>query len=292
MKLHADLHVHTTASDGRFSPSEIVRLAAERDLSVLAITDHDSLEGIAGALEAARAYPDLLVVPGVEINTDVPGAEVHVLGYCVDHRDQGLGETLRRLRQQRLERGKKMVARLAELGVHVDWRRVREFAGDGAVGRPHVAQAILEAGYAASLGEAFERYIGRNGPAYVEREKVTSVEAVHMVRRAGGFAALAHPHSLGPERLEEFLGPLLAAGLTAIEAYYDGYDGAEVDWLVSLAGRRGLLLCGGSDYHGFGGNETPLGGVEVPQECVEKFLDLASKHSPDLFVSWTLMSSR
>jgi len=168
--MRADLHLHTTASDGRLTPRELVRKAVELKLDVIAITDHDSVEGVLPALEEAKSFTQLMVIPGVEINTDVPKGEVHILGYFVDYRDPGLNHTLEELRNSRYERGKNMVAKLTEIGINVDWGRVQELAGGGSIGRPHIAQAMLEQGYISSLREAFTKYIGRNSPAYVERK--------------------------------------------------------------------------------------------------------------------------
>src|SRR3990172_548951 len=160
-----DLHLHTTASDGRLTPTQLVKMAAERGLRFIAITDHDSTEGVAEALAAARPYPSLTVIPGVEGSTDIPRGEIHILGYYVNYLDPELQAILEKLRDSRELRAKNMIAKLGELGIHIRWERIEELAGGGSVGRPHIAQAMLEAGYIASLQEAFIRYIGRTGPA-------------------------------------------------------------------------------------------------------------------------------
>ena len=236
------------------------------------------MEGIAPALEAARAYPKLTVIPGVEINTDIPGDEVHILGYFVDYRDQGLKVVLERLRGTREERAKGMIAKLAKLGIRLEWRRVRQLAGDGSVGRPHVAQAMLEAGYISTLGEAFIKYIGRDGPAYVERERMTPAEAVQLVLKVRGLPVLAHPAELKDR--ENLVRELRKAGLVGLEAYYNGYSHQTMAELSALAGREGLVLTGGTDYHGLEGMmEREPGSVEVPEEAVRSFLLLAEKGS-------------
>lgn len=269
-----DLHVHTTASDGTDSPSEIVAKALAAGLKVIAITDHDSTEGVAEALVAARGT-DLEVIPGIEVSTDVPHAEVHVLGYFVDVADEDLQRTLRLLRESRRGRARRMVDKLAELGVEIDWERVKELAGAGAVGRPHVAQAMVEKGYVAKTAEAFDRYIGRNGPAYVERYKLTPAEAVQLIRRAKGLPALAHPvvagaaEQLGAELdLDALLAELKQAGLAAIECYYTGYPPEITDALLAKAHALDLVPTGGSDYHGSNLVGPVLGGVYVPLESV------------------------
>ncbi len=270
-----DLHVHTSASDGRFTPEEIVLRAAEVGLSVLAITDHDNVDGIAPALAAAAAFPQLRVIPGVEISSDVPDGEVHVLGYCLDYTDGGLLDALKRMRNSRVTRARKMVTRLGELGLPVAWERVLEFAGDGSVGRPHIAQALLEKGYIGNLAEAFEGYIERNGPAYVERDKMTPAEAVELILAAGGLPVMAHPMTV-PDP-EATIGELQAAGLLGIEVYYARHSEATVRRLAALAARSGLIPTGGTDYHGLDPTETPLGEVTVPPESVERLLELARR---------------
>ena len=270
-----DLHIHTSASDGRFAPEEIVRRAAEAGLSVIAITDHDNVDGIAPALRAAAAFPQLRVMPGVEISTDIPDGEVHVLGYCLDYTGRELLEALKRMRSSRVTRARKMVARLAELGLPVDWERVLEFAGEGSIGRPHIARALLENGHVGSLAEAFDGYIGRNAPAYVERDKMTPTEAVELILAAGGLPVMAHPMTV-PDP-EAMIGELQAAGLLGIEVYYAGHSAATVQRLAALAARTGLIPTGGSDYHGLDAAETPFGQVAVPPESVERLLALARR---------------
>jgi len=273
-----DLHIHSTASDGRFSPEEIVRKAVELELEVIALADHDSVDGIVPALKEARKFPQLRIIPAVEVSTDVPDGEVHVLGYFIDYTSRELAEELARFRNSRERRAQKMVAKLADLGVHIDWQRVQEIAGDGSMARPHVAQAMLEKGYITSIREAFDKYIARDGPAYVEREKLTPVEAVALIVRTNGLPVMAHPFTFpDPEAL---ISEMEAAGLVGIEAYYNGYTADEISRLVSLADRHGLLTTGGSDYHGLGEiNDMMMGGVDVPMESAERLIALAERRS-------------
>ena len=273
-----DLHIHSTASDGRLSPADIVRHSAEQGLSVIAITDHDTANGIATALITAKAFPGLKVIPGVELSTDVPHGEVHVLGYFIDYADREFQVTLEGLRNSRFHRAQGMIAKLKNLGIHIDWERVQEIAGDGSIGRPHIAQAMLERGYIASIKEAFTKYISRDGPAYVEREKMTPVEAVELVLKVNGLPVLAHPFTTN--NLEIMIVELKTAGLIGIEAYYDGYTTDEINGLVSFAEKYGLIATGGSDYHGLEAtNETMIGGVDVPMESVERLIALAKQRA-------------
>ena len=273
-----DLHIHSTASDGRFSPEEIVRKAVELGLEVIALADHDSVDGIVPMLEAARKFPRLRVIPAVEVSTDVPSGEVHVLGYFIDYTSHELAEELVRFRNSRERRAQGMVVKLAGLGVHIDWRRVQEIAGDGSMARPHVAQAMLEKGYITSIREAFDKYIARDGPAYVEREKMTPVEAVALIVRTNGLPVMAHPFTV-PDP-EAMVIELKAAGLIGIEAYYNGYTADEISRLVSLADRHGLIVTGGSDYHGLGEiGEMMMGGVDVPMGSAERLIALAERRA-------------
>ena len=274
--MKADLHLHSTVSDGRLTPAALVRLAAEKGLSVIAITDHDSVGGIDEAIVAAQPFPALKVIPGVELNTDIANGEVHILGYFIDHQSQELKQTLYSLRQSRSQRARQMIAKLDKLGIHVDWERVKQIAGDGSIGRPHIALAMQEQGYISHLQEAFNKYIGRRGPAYVERKRLTPVAAVQLVVRGGGLPVLAHPASL--EHLDELLEQLKRAGLVGLEAYYNGYSQPTIDWLVRIADKYGLIITGGSDFHGLGDdNEAPIGGVDVPWDNVEQLVALAQK---------------
>jgi hypothetical protein len=271
-----DLHIHSTASDGQLEPEDVVRKSAESGLTIIAIADHDSVDGIASALVAAKAFPWLKIIPCVEISTDVPSGEVHILGYFIDYTSQELLASLKRLRNSRRERAKGMVAKLGSLGIHIEWQRVQEIAGSGSIGRPHIAQAMLEKGYIASLKEAFTEYIGRGGPAYVEREKMTPVEAVVLILQAKGLPVLAHPFTINdPETL---VIELKAAGLVGIEVYYDGYTADEISRLVDLADKYGLIASGGSDYHGLDiSNETMIGGADVPMKSAEQLMALAER---------------
>lgn len=276
-----DLHIHSTASDGRLTPAEVIQQAAERGLTHIALADHDTVDGIEAAKAAAQAFPQLKVIPGIEISTETPQGEVHMLGYFIDYTDSELRATLDRFRNSRLRRAQQMVAKLDELGIPIDWRRVQEIAGDSSIGRPHIAQAMLEKGYIASFKEAFTEYLGHDRPAYVERDKMTPAEAVAVIVKARGLPVLAHPLTAGePEALTR---ALKAAGLVGMEVYYDGYSAEEIDQLLRLAKKHQLIATGGSDYHGLEPeNETAIGGAEVPIEAVERLIALAKQRNPNL----------
>ncbi len=274
-----DLHLHSSASDGRLSPEEVVRESARLGMRVIALTDHDTVAGVGAALSTAKDFPGLTVIPGVELSTDQPQGEVHVLGYFIDYTDGELIARLERMRSSRRERAQAMIARLQDLGVSIDWARVQEIAGAGSVGRPHLAQAMLEKGYIGSLKEAFTEYLGRDGPAYVERRKLTPAAAVELVVRFGGLPVLAHP--LTAHDPEAVVSRLKAAGLAGIEAYYKDYSAAEVARLLGLADRYHLAVTGGSDYHGLDDEtEVIIGGADVPFSVAEQLMALAQRGVP------------
>ena len=264
-----DLHLHTLASDGRLTPTELVNLVAAKGVTVAAISDHDTTNGVDEAIRAAASHPNLEIIPAIELSTDIPGDEIHMLGYFLQYEDEEFQTILGRFREGRLERGKMMVEKLAALGKPVDWERVQEIAGDGSVGRPHIALAMVEAGYFKEPKEAFYEYLGRNGLAYAEREKMTPEEGVEMLAKVGGSAVLAHPANL--EDLDSKVAQLKEAGLVGMEVHYAMYTEETIQRLLEVANRHGLIPCGGSDYHGLGntGEQEP-GLLGPPMESVER----------------------
>ena len=278
MVSRGDFHCHSTASDGVLSPADVVDLAYKQGVRVLALTDHDSTEGVAEARQAAARYPDLTLVPGVEMGTDIPGAEVHMLGLFLDPDNAELQTSLHKLRESRIGRGRGIVEKLREMGLNITWDQVKRIADGGAVGRPHVAQALVDNGHVATVKEAFDKYIARNGPAYVEREKMTPAEAVSSIVRLGGLPCLAHPGDLND--LDALLLMLKDAGLAAMEVFYKDYEPATVQRLEAAAKRFDLVPLGGSDYHGiFGQDEPPPGQMRspLPEESIQAIMALASQ---------------
>jgi predicted metal-dependent phosphoesterase TrpH len=261
-----DLHAHSTASDGLLAPARLVALAAERGLRILALTDHDTVAGLAEAAAVARARGPRLV-PGVELSTQVEAGEVHILGYFINPGAPDLLGALARFQDARAGRAATMVERLAAVGAPIALARVVALAGGGSLGRPHVARALVEAGHAASVGDAFERYLVRGRPGYVERYRLTPADAVRLVRAAGGVPVLAHPHSAAD--LDALLPELVAAGLGGLECHYGDYDDRRKEELLALAARHDLVATGGTDFHGLGlAHQRSLGDTPVPLECV------------------------
>jgi predicted metal-dependent phosphoesterase TrpH len=271
-----DLHIHSTASDGKYTPAQIVSQAVTLGLEYIALTDHDSVDGIVPALEEARKYPQLIFIPGVEISTDVSEGEIHVLGYFIDYLSRDLCDSLEEFRTSRQGRARAMVARLAELGLNIDWSRVQEIAGDGAIGRPHIAEAMLEKGYIQSFKEAFDKYIGHGGPAYVERFKMSPQEAVALVIRSGGLPVLAHPFTV--KNSEAWVPVLKDVGLMGIEAYYKDNTPENTEVMLAIAEKYDLLVTGGTDFHGIEDDrEVKMGGVSVPVSAALHLIAAAGK---------------
>ena len=281
-----DLHLHTTFSDGRLTPTQLVRLCAQRGLEVISISDHDSTEGIPEALEAAREFPGLTIIPGIELSTDIPGSEIHILGYFVDYQETGFQRLLRSFRAGRQERARGMVEKLNELGgFNISWERVEQLSDGGAIGRPHIAQAMVEAGYVQYPREAFDKYIGRNGPAYVERTKLTPVEAIGILIDNGAVPVMAHPTYAASKSdrdevsdLREILAELKSAGLIGMEVHYGDYPPEQIERLAGLADELGLVPCGGSDYHASGNpGEPEPGSVGPPMETFHRIRALVKR---------------
>jgi len=289
--LKIDLHLHTTASDGLLSPAQLVKLASDIKMDIIAVTDHDTVNGVIPALEAARTLNSLAVIPGVEINTDVPKAEVHMLGYFIDYENVELQENLSDLRSSRETRARQMIAKLDKLGIKIQYSRLVELADGGAIGRPHIAHALREAGYVSSFEEAFEKYIGRNGPAYVEHKKMTPLDVVKLITRSKGVPILAHPDNI--PNLENLLKELVPAGLKGMEIYYGDYGEEAIQRLLLIAKRYGLIATGGSDYHAFNSDkETRIGTVSVPAESIRNLVAAGMKTNPLMAASYAFVNEQ
>jgi predicted metal-dependent phosphoesterase TrpH len=275
----ADFHCHSTFSDGRLTPAQLIDLAYKNGVRIFSLTDHDIVDGLPEAFEAAGRHPDFTLIPGIEMSTDVPGNEVHILGHLIDWHDEPFLRRLRKLQESRLNRARDMVKKLVALGKPITWERVQAFAGEGAVGRPHIALALVEAGHVSTVNEAFDLYLSRNGPAYVERDRLSPQEVVGLILGVGGMATLAHPRELlASGGLEGLLAELRSAGLTGMEVHYQDYSPDEVDTLGALAAKFELIPMGGSDYHGLGGpQQREPGNIPLPIEPVERFLTLAKE---------------
>jgi predicted metal-dependent phosphoesterase TrpH len=248
-----DMHTHSTYSDGIRTPAELVTMAKTKGLAGLALTDHDSVEGFR-ELSAAAAGTGVEVMTGVELSCEYHGKDLHVLGYGVDPANVALQSLLREFRDARERRGERIVEKLAQQGVHIDMAHVMAKAGKGALGRPHIAEALIEAGYVPDHAQAFARYIGEGCAAYVDKYKMQPAMAVSSIHSAGGLAFIAHP-GYYMEDYAAFL-RLLDAGFDGVEVFHPYHIPPVITRLLALAGERGLLISGGSDFHGFAGRDN------------------------------------
>jgi predicted metal-dependent phosphoesterase TrpH len=272
-----DCHLHSTVSDGRLSPGDVVRLAFQNGVRTMALTDHDSTDGVAEAV-AVGASLGVRVIPGIELSTDLPGASIHVLGLFLHYEDAGFQENVRAFRQARVTRAQRMVDKLTSLGAPISLERVFAIAGEGSVGRPHVAQALLEAGHIQSIEEAFERFIGRTGPAYFEGFRMTPAEGVRLIHSVGGLAAWAHPIELDGRDWHEYLPALIEAGVDGLEVYYGKDYGAEIQQdLLAACAAYALVPTVGSDFHGFASMDHPPGSVEAPHDLLGRLEDRVAR---------------
>jgi predicted metal-dependent phosphoesterase TrpH len=261
-----DLHVHSTASDGTLTPTEIIATAAASGLGAVAITDHDTVEGARQALHAERPST-LKFLTGIEISAEPPprwpdAGSIHILGYGIHVEDPTLNQNLERLRQARRNRNPRIIAQLRRLGFDVSVEAVQALAGTSQLGRPHIAGLLLDKGYVSSIDEAFERYLGKNKPAYVDRERIACREAIQLIDACGGLAVLAHPGLLPfpvDRDLEKWIIAMQDMGLQGIEAYYPEHSQGFTEHCRRIARRRGLLVTGGTDYHGALKPETQMG---------------------------------
>ncbi len=276
-----DLHLHTNKSDGRLTPTELVQLVHKGGVRRMALTDHDTTEGVDEATEEGRRL-GVEVIPGVELGTDSRSGDMHMLGLFLDYHDKTFQETMTRFREGRIARVHTIVSNLAEVGVNISVDRVFEIAGEASVGRPHVAQTLLEAGYIKAMPEAFEKWLAYGGPGDVPRDKLSPEDAIGLIHAVGGLAVVAHPYE-GKNILEQLPG-LAAAGLDGVETYYQGYGPDRVGELLALCGKLGILPTGGSDFHGFplAGHEAVVnypGSVEIPPGVLD---DLAARRAARL----------
>lgn len=275
-----DLHLHTTLSDGRLTPAQLVDLVAACGVGVAAITDHDSTEGLDAGFAAAAAHAGLRLIAGIEISADNPmddRGDLHMLGYFLGYHDAAFQRRLREFREGREDRSLLMVKRLAELGMPVDFERVKAIAGEAGIGRPHIAQALVERGYIPHVKAAFNGLLDDHGAAFVARPHISMEGSVELIRGVGGVAVLAHP--LYVTRYQELLPRMKEAGMVGFEVHYAEFSPEQRRDLLRLADRLGLLPCGGSDYHAMGHpGENPPGSAGPPAEVLRQLERLSQSN--------------
>jgi predicted metal-dependent phosphoesterase TrpH len=271
-----DLHAHTTYSDGSATPTELIEVAAAKGCRAIAITDHDTVAGLAEGRKAAGLL-GIEFVEGVEISAEYNPGTMHILGYYVDDGSEDFNAKLDELREARAARNLEIARRLQQLGFDISYEEVAQLAGNEVVGRPHFARIMLQKGYVKSIREAFDRFLAKGAPAYVEKKRLCPADAISLIRNAGGVAVLAHPYQLklsSLEELERLVCDLAEVGLDGIEAIYSRHSSAERNSYAQLAARYGLLVTGGSDYHGIYKPDIEiikgLGDLEVPYELLDE----------------------
>ena len=277
-----DLHMHTTFSDGKLTPTQLVRLLVQRKVTIASITDHDSTEGLSEAFNEAELFPNLELIPGIEISADHPWdsqSDLHVLGYFIDIENQELQKSLIQFRHDRDQRAEIMVARLGSLGIEIDFSRVQEIAGEAGIGRPHIAEAMVEKGYIKSVPDAFNGYLNDGGLADVSRPRISMERAVELITNANGVAVLAHP--IYATDYEKVLDTLSNVGFVGFEVHYANFNTSLRNKLLATADRLNLLPCGGSDYHGTGTSAEHLPGSAGPPESVVNELKRLAKATSD-----------
>jgi hypothetical protein len=272
-----DLHVHTTASDGLLSPSKIIEEAAGRGLSFIAITDHDTTAAIEEATKAGTVA-GVTVIPGIELNTEYKGKEMHILGYFVDIYQKWFQELLAHIKNAREARAHRILDKLKTYyGMDIPWDLVQAIAGSASIGRPHIARAMLRLGLIKDMGEAFNNYISQDSPAYVPRYKMIPEEAIGHIRKLGGVAVVAHPGLLADKSA---IFHAIDNGVDGLEVYHTKHDGKDEQYLKAIADNYRLIVTGGSDCHGeLVDGDITLGAVKVPDEVMYKLKDLHVKRS-------------
>jgi predicted metal-dependent phosphoesterase TrpH len=244
-----DLHVHTSASDGFYSPEKVIEKASIPGLAGIAITDHDTVDGLQAALNfAMKNKYRINVVPGIEMNTELDGEEIHILGYFIDYKSKRLDERLGELKNSRFARACKMINKLKNLGINIDIEEVQKMARGNLIGRPHIARAMMNKGYVLSIKEAFEKYISKGQPAYVPRYKFLPQEAIALIKEVGGISVLAHP---GLIKNTNKLNSILTMGIEGVEVLYPEHSQDQITKYTEFCINNNLLITGGSDFHGF-----------------------------------------
>ncbi|MEN8207676.1 MAG: PHP domain-containing protein [Candidatus Fermentibacteria bacterium] len=288
-----DLHIHSTASDGTVSPGDLVAMASENSLSMISITDHDTLDGIPEGASAAIEL-EMEFIPGIELSVDLEddGLSAHLLGYfpgadipLLLSGSHSLGKAISYVQGGRSRRNPRILKKLADNGIYIEMEAVLIIAGGDVVGRPHIAEAMLNAGYVGSLSEAFNRFLAKGKPAYVDRDRLSLFSAIDIIVESGGLPVMAHPGyiEMNPKELRRLFGKMKEHGLAGIEVYYPSHTASTISMLLSIALEFQLVLTGGTDYHGRSNEAPALGGADdgfhIKREDVKDFINLCRSRS-------------
>ena len=269
----ADLHLHTVFSDGTYTPQQLISESARVSLSAVAITDHDTVDGIPPAIEMAEKK-NVEILAGIELTAEYEGIEIHILGYLIDYKARGLLEKLETLKKNRIERIYKMVDRLKGMGLTLSPQTIFDLSKEGTVGRLHVARAMVKERLVSSVPEAFQKYIGDKSPAYILGFRFSPAEAIELIKDAGGIPVLAHPYSLNND---EIILKFIDSGLMGLEVYYPEHSQAMINFYLDLAKKHNLLVTGGSDCHGNAKPGVKMGSIKIPYDLVERLKESKDK---------------
>ncbi len=268
----ADLHLHSIYSDGSFSPKELIEMAVNKGVKTIALADHDTVEGV-GEIVECGLEKGIEVIPAIEFSTFSDQAEIHILGYYIDYKSEVFLAKIKELFKSRLNRARKMVEKLNDLGIGITYKGVQGLAGDKYIGRPHIARAMIAAGYIDTMKQAFSNdYIGNGGKAYVSKSRLSPADAIEIIKQAGGIAALAHPFFInnGNSLDKEAIKSLISLGLEGIEVFHSQHNKQTSDFYLDIAGDLGLLVTGGSDFHGENTPGLEIGDVLLDEKYVAK----------------------
>jgi predicted metal-dependent phosphoesterase TrpH len=276
-KKYIDLHIHTLHSDGSSTVREVLELAAAKGLAAISITDHDCVDAYPMALEMGMEL-GIEVIPGVELSSEIEGADLHILGYFVDITNAAFNQKLNEMKEARILRAKKIVENLNNQGIDLRFETVLSMAGVGAIGRPHIAAAMLKEELVYSFREAFERYLGYGMPAYVEKLKMNPKEVFDLIKLAGGVPVLAHP---GVTKIDSLIPDFINDGVMGIEAYHTEHGAIDQQKYIKIARKHGLAITGGSDYHNSSHNKSEIGVPKVPYTTVKSLKEKRGKSSAE-----------
>lgn len=277
---YIDLHVHSTASDGSFTPTEVVELAKEAKLTKFALTDHDTVDGVAEAIDHAKETNAIKVIPGIELSCYYQNREIHIVGLFVDYKDTHFLSELQKLKAAREARNEKMVQNFVDAGIELTVDELKHGNPNSVITRAHFARVLVEKGYCKDKNEAFDKYLGVGCPFYLPKPQVTPEHVLKLIQVAGGIAILAHPYSykLSKSKVETLLDYLIPLGLAGMECYYSTYDNGQTQELRSMAFTKGLLVSGGSDFHGVIKPDISIGIGRGNLRVPEKLLDLMKEY--------------
>ncbi len=242
-----DLHTHTNNSDGIYSPSEVLHLAIKKNLSGIAITDHDNIDGIENAVKYSSNFNEFKLIPGIEFSSVYKGHEVHILGYFIDYKNKNLIELTREIKESRVIRGEKIVRKINSMGININIEEVRKYSKENFIGRPHIARALIQKKYVESIDKAFEKYLGIDAPAYVERYKINIDEVINLIKEVHGISVLAHPGLIKDKNIIDYC---ISRGINGLECIYPKHTETDVSYFLDKCRDENLIITGGSDFHG------------------------------------------